>query len=92
MSSDETIRIHERLSCIETMLSNIAATLEEQNQYDLKIDEKIDKILNNDKDKLMHLVKLDGEINTLKNSLKYIKYTLYIFLAPICAALAKWFV
>lgn len=85
MPGDEnTIEVHERLASIETLLEALKQAIDEQREDDKDLDEKIDKILENDKDKLQR-------ITTTEEKLKNIKTTLWLFAVPIAAAIARWF-
>jgi hypothetical protein len=79
------VELHERLATIEELLRHLVKEQEDQKECDEKLDEKIDKILENDKDKLQRITKNE---QTIKN----VKAILWLFLVPIAAAIARWFV
>ena len=81
----ERIELHERLARIEELLRHITEEQKEQKQDDEKLDGKIDKILDNDKNKLERIAKTEQKV-------KNIKATMFVFLAAIAGALARWFV
>ena len=83
--NNDTIEIHERLTRIETILDSIHKALEEQKECDDKQDKKLDKILHNDIDKLQRIARTE-------ESIKNIKATLWVFVAPLAAGIAKWFI
>jgi hypothetical protein len=81
---DDTIKVHERLARIEAVLEGIVQTLQAQEKCDEKQDVKLDKILENDKDKLQRITKAE---TTIKN----IKASLYIFSVALVGAVVKSF-
>jgi chromosome segregation ATPase len=81
---DNKIEVHERLASIETLLEALKQAIEDQREDDKDLDKKIDKILENDKDKLQRITKTEERV-------KNIKTTLWLFAAPIAAAVARWF-
>ena len=89
LSDDNDIRrlvgLHERLARIEEMLKHLICEQDDQKQCDDKLDEKIDKILDNDKDKLQRITKNE---QTIKN----VKAILWLFLVPVSAGIARWFI
>lgn len=75
----------ERLVRMETTLVSIKEHLDDQKEQDEKLDKKIDKILENDKDKLQRITKTE---TTLKN----VKASLYVFFVALIGAVVKSFV
>jgi DNA repair ATPase RecN len=82
---EDTIKVHERLARMETLLEAIQQALQDQKKCDENQDDKLDKILENDKDKLQRITKTEERI-------KNIKTALWLFLVPIAAAITRWFV
>jgi len=81
----EKVELHERLVRIEELLNHLVKEQEEQKEDDEKLDGKIDKILDNDKNKLERIAKTE---QTVKN----IKATLFVFLAAIAGVIGRMFV
>lgn len=84
-STDEKIQVHERLARMEAILESIGKALEDQKECDEKLEKKIDKILENDKDKLK-------QITENKTSVKNLKAALYVFVVPLLYAVVKSFI
>lgn len=81
----ERIDIHERLARIEEALGNIKKALDDQKDCDKDLDEKIDKILDNDRDKIK-------QIADNKASIKGLKAALYVFVVPLLYAVVRSFI
>lgn len=81
----DKIEVHERLARIEAILDLIKEGLEDQQYCDEKLEKKIDQILQNDKDKI-------ERITANEHALKNIRTTLWLFVAPVIAAVVHWFV
>ncbi len=82
---DDTIEVHERLARMEALLEAIQESLRDQKNCDANQDIKLDKILENDKDKLQRITKTEVKV-------KNIKATLFVFAGAISAAVARWFI
>jgi len=80
----DIIEIHERLTRIETMLQAIRESLDEQRKSDERQDEKLDKIVNNDKDKLQRIARVETKI-------KQFRAAAYILCTAVVGALVKSF-
>lgn len=78
MPTKDDIELHERLARIETLL--LANDVDHN-----EIKELLKHVLSNDKDKL-------ERITVLEQKLKHLKATMYIFLVPLGAGIARWFI
>jgi len=80
----DIIELFERLSSIETTLVSIREALTEHRKNDEKQDEKLDKIVNNDKDKLQRIARVETKLNQFKAAT-------YILFTAVVSALVKSF-
>lgn len=85
----DDIIIHERLTRIETMLEESIKTNETCHE---RIEEMLDHILGNDKDKLDRITELEQEAAVTRTKLKHTKAFLFMILAPLAAGIIKWFI
>ena len=61
---EDTVEVHERLARMEALMAAIKEALEDRKECDEKLDGKIDKILENDKDKLARISVVEDRVKT----------------------------
>jgi len=81
--------IKERLAKLEGLLERLFVELANnqtsQENFHGRIETKTDRLLTNDTKKLQRIAKNE-------TSLKNLKATMWVFLVPIAAAVARWFI
>jgi len=99
----QDIRIHERLAKLEQAIEAMKQLIEMQHEDDqelakiqrednLRLEKKVDQILHNDKDKIEKINNVQGEVIRVKETVKNIKAILWVFLVPLAAGIARWFI
>ena len=81
---NDKIEIHERLARMEALLEMLNQALKDQKECNLAQNKKLDKILNNDKDKLQRLA-------TVETKVKNLKAVMFLFLTMVLGVLGKSF-
>ena len=89
MVTKDDVVVHGRLTRIETLLEESTKSNEECHE---RIEEMLDHILQNDKEKLERINQLEQEAAVTKTKLKNVKVYCFLILTPLAASVVKWFV